>query len=83
MVAKLESSTDWTNISELRTSTEIAALLQARAGTSTVAFVQTEDSAEVAPSRRQQIIASMPSAADLDLIVIDPPAEWLADKGWK
>jgi hypothetical protein len=34
-------------------------------------------------TRRQRIIASIPSAADLDLIAINPPAEWLADKGWK
>ena len=34
-------------------------------------------------TQRVQIIAEIPSAADLDLIVIDPPAEWLADKGWK
>ena len=38
--------------------------------------------AEMPPSRRESIIASMPSAADLDLIVVDPPAEWIADKGW-
>ena len=34
-------------------------------------------------SRRERIIASIPSAADLDLIVIEPPVEWLADEGWK
>lgn len=32
---------------------------------------------------REQIIARIPSAADLDLIAVDPPAEWLADKGWR
>ena len=27
-------------------------------------------------TRRERIAARIPSAADLDLIVIDPPAEW-------
>lgn len=35
------------------------------------------------PTRRDHIIASIPSAAELDLITVSPPAEWLADKGWK
>jgi hypothetical protein len=33
-------------------------------------------------NRRAEITARIPSAEELDLIAIDPPAEWLADKGW-
>jgi hypothetical protein len=32
---------------------------------------------------RDAVIARIPSAAELDLIAVDPPAEWLADKGWR
>lgn len=32
--------------------------------------------------RRRAITARIPSAAELDLIAIDPPADWLADKDW-
>lgn len=41
------------------------------------------ESEEPPMTRRQRIIASIPSAADLDLITVNPPAEWLADRGWK
>jgi hypothetical protein len=38
---------------------------------------------ETEMTRRDRIIASIPSAADLDLIAINPPPEWLADNGWQ
>jgi len=31
---------------------------------------------------RDEVIAKIPSAADLDLIAIDSPAEWLAEPTW-
>jgi hypothetical protein len=38
------------------------------------------------PSRvetRDEVIARIPSATDLDLVAIDPPAEWLAERSWE
>src|SRR5687768_1457790 len=38
--------------------------------------------AEQEAARRQAIIARMPSDSDLELIAIDPPKEWLAERNW-